>query len=172
MPQYFTKEGLDLKHREIRIQEEKVRSIGKEAGEEAGPSCDWHDNFGYEDAKRRLELESAALKRLREEVNGAIVISVHEQQERVMIGVTVRFTVDSEPKEFTIGAYGETDPPDGLISYTSPLARALLGMSVGDSKTCSIAGNDVELEVTEILPPSHRYRNLLEGMLTTGVREA
>src|SRR5947199_2849109 len=116
MTKYFTREGLDMKQRQLKAQEAKVRDIGKEAGEEAGMNCDWHDNFGYEDAKRRLEMESTTLQKMREEITGAQILTIQEQSERVAIGVTVELTVDGESKVFTIGAYGESDPNNGLIS--------------------------------------------------------
>lgn len=161
MPNYFTRKGLELRKKLIKAQEQKVKAIGKEAGEEAGISCDWHDNFGYEDAKRRLEMESVTLRKLREEVGSAQVIEVEEQSEKVYIGVTVRTHIGGEEKEYTIGAYGESDPNNGMITYISPLGRSLLGMQVGDSKIVNIGGKAVEVEVDEIFPPSYRYHRLL-----------
>ncbi len=164
MGNYFTKEGLEFKLRQIEAQEKKVRETGNEAGKEAGDSCDWHDNFGYEDAKRRLEMESTTLKKLRDEVNGAIVINIQEQNEHVMIGVTVKVLMNSEEKEFTIGAFGETDPINGLIAYNSPLARALMHMEEGDSKTATIGNKAIEIELLRILPPSYRYYQLVDQL--------
>jgi transcription elongation GreA/GreB family factor len=166
MDYYYTKKGLELKQRQIKFQEEKVKSVGREAGEEAGISCDWHDNFGYEDAKRRLEMESGVLKRLKDEAQGAILVKIEKQSQRVMIGVTVKVSVDGTEKEFTIGAYGESDPGRGLVSYSSPLGHALLNMEVGDGKNVSIGGRTVELEVLSIDPPSSKYYQLVEQLFS------
>ena len=161
MANYFTEKGLEIRNRKIKAHEEKVRAIGRETGEEAGISCDWHDNFGYEDAKRRLELESTTLKKLKEEASGVRLLTVQEQSDKVAIGVTVRLHVGSESKEYTIGAFGESDPSNGLITYNSPLGKALLGMKQGDLKTAAIGGKTAEIEIDEILPPSHRYHRLI-----------
>jgi transcription elongation GreA/GreB family factor len=161
---YYTKKGLDLKERKIKAQEAKVRAIGKEAGDEAGLNCDWHDNFGYEDAKRRLEMESALLAKLREEISGSRVIEVEEQNERIGIGVTVKFALNGDEKEITVGAFGESDPTNGLVSYTSPLGRVLLRMEAGDSKIADIAGRKTEIEILEIRPPSHLYHRLIDAL--------
>jgi transcription elongation GreA/GreB family factor len=161
MSNYFTQQGLELRYKRIKAQEEKVKSIGKEAGEAAGISCDWHDNFAYEDAKRRLEMESMALQKMREEVSGAQIISVKQQSDQVAIGVTVKLTVNGEKKEYTIGAFGESDPAKGLISYDTPLARSLLKLEVGDTKAVKIGGKLVEVEVEEIHSPSYRYHTLI-----------
>lgn len=165
MANHFTQRGLELRSRQIKVQEEKVKSIGKEAGEAAGINCDWHDNFGYEDAKRRLEMESANLQRLREELVGAQLIAVEEQQEKVAIGVTAVVSIDGQRREYTIGAYGESDPPSGLISYNTPLGRGLLKMEAGDSRRINIGGKTVTVEVEEVHPPSYRYHVLLENLL-------
>lgn len=160
MPNHFTKEGLKHLTSLAEKQEKKVRDTGAEAGEEAGISCDWHDNFGYEEAKRQLELESKRLGDLREEIRQAVIININDQTDRVQIGNTVKLYWDDEEKEITIGAYRESDPGNGLVAYNSPLARALLGMQAEDAKTVTIAGKKVEIEVEEILPPSFKYHTL------------
>lgn len=165
MANHFTRKGLELRSRQIKVQEEKVKAIGREAGEAAGINCDWHDNFGYEDAKRRLEMESANLQRLREELAGAQMLTVEEQREKIAIGVTAEVSIDGESREYTIGAYGESDPASGLISYNTPLGRGLLKMEAGDSKRINIGGKTVLVEVEEIHPPSYRYHTLLENLL-------
>ncbi|SRR6266571_4179884 len=165
MRKSFTREGLALKQRRIKSQEAKVRAIGKEVGAEAGISHDWHDNAGYEDAQRRLELESRILKGLTEEVAGAHVIDVAEQSAKVMIGNTVKLRLGDEPKEVTIGAYGESEPNKSLIAYTSPLAQALLGLSEGDQKTSTIGGRSVPIEIEAIYPPSYRYHQVIAELL-------
>jgi transcription elongation factor GreA len=162
---HYTKQGLELKQRQIKAQEVKVRAIGREAGDEAGLNCDWHDNFGYEDAKRRLEMESALLRKLREDTDGAQVITVEEQSERVGIGTTAKILFNGEDREITLGGFGESDAAIGLLSYTSPLGRVLLNMREGDSKTANIVGKPTEIEVVDIRPPSYRYNGLIAKLL-------
>jgi transcription elongation factor GreA len=165
MKKHYTRQGLEIRHRQIAAQEAKVKALGKLAGEEAGMNCDWHDNFGYEDAKRRLELESTILGQLREELADAEIIEIQEQAERVRIGVTARASLNGEQKEATIGAFGESDPEKGLIAYHSPLGRSLLGMEVGDSRLAMIGGKNIVIELLAIFPPSHRYHNLINGLI-------
>lgn len=164
----FTQEGLELHKRKVALLEEKVREAGKEAGEQAGDNCDWHDNFGYEEAKRSLELESQRLRSLRAEVHDRIMVEIQDQTETVQIGTTVVVAVaeeDGMQKEYTIGAFGESLPAEGFISYTSPLARGLIGMKSGDSKALQIAGKVLEIEVIEVKPPSYKYRALMAKMM-------
>jgi transcription elongation GreA/GreB family factor len=164
MTNYFTQKGFEVRLRQIKAQEQRVRDIGKEAGDAAGASCDWHDNFGYEDAKRRLEMECSNLQRLRDEISTAQLITVKEQSERISIGVTVEVSIDSKTKEFTIGACGESDPDTGLISYKTPLAKHLLKMELGDSKRINIGGKFLLIEIGAVHPPSYRYDALIENL--------
>jgi len=164
MRNLFTQKGLNLRLRQIKAQEQKVKAIGQEAGDAAGANCDWHDNFAYEDAKRRLEMESAHLQRLRDEISVAQLITVEEQSERISIGVTVEVSIDNKMKEFTIGAYGESDPDIGLISYNTPLAKNLLKMELGDSERINIGGKFLLIEVEAVHPPSYRYDALIENL--------
>ncbi len=163
MPYYFTKEGLDSKKQQINKQEEKVRSAQKEAADAAGVSYDWHDNFGYEEAQRQIEQETNALMILKRELKEAKEINVEEQQQEVLIGTTVVFSLGNEEKEFTIGAYGETDPRLGLISYTSPLAAPLIKTGVGDQKIIDVGGKKVAVEIKKIFPPSYKYTELIKS---------
>jgi len=157
MQTYFSKKGLESKKAQIRDQEDKIKALQKEAADAAGVSHDWHDNFGYEEATRQVEMETAFLAKLRDEIKNGKVVEPEEQNQKVAIGTTVKFTMGDEEKEFTIGAYGETDPGNGLISYTSPLADNLLEMRAGDSKSISLGGKSVVIKIKGIYPPSYRY---------------
>ncbi len=161
---YFSKTGLELKKAQIKISEDKVRAFQKEAADAAGVSYDWHDNFGCEEATRQAEAESASLAKLKEEIGNAKIIEPEEQNQKVLIGTTVKLSMGGKEIEFTIGAYGETDPANGLISYTSPLASGLLDMQVGDSKTITIGNKNPTIVIREIFPPSYRYYKIIEQL--------
>ena len=50
---------------------------------------------------------------------------------------------DGRRQTFRIVGEDEADPADGSVSYVSPLARALLGKTIGD--TAIVAGGEVEI---------------------------
>jgi transcription elongation GreA/GreB family factor len=160
----YTKEGLEAKKRDIKLQEDKVEKLGKEVGEEAGTNCDWHDNFGYEEAKRKLDIENESLQNLKNEVENAKIIDIKEQNILVEIGVTVNVLVDDVKKEFTIGAYNESNPKLGLVSYLSPLSQALINMKVGEEKNVNLAGKMVNVKILKIDAPSIKYVNLISKL--------
>jgi len=64
--------------------------------------------------------------------------------DQAQFGRTVAFErEDGRRQSFRIVGEDEADPAQGSVSYVSPLARALLGKSVGD--TVRLNGADVEI---------------------------
>jgi len=62
------------------------------------------------------------------------------------VGFGTRVTIEREDgrrQVFAIVGEDEADPPQGLIAYVSPLARALMGKGVGD--TADVPGGEVEI---------------------------
>jgi transcription elongation factor GreA len=169
MKNAFTKEGLDFYRKKIAAQQAKTSNTGKEAGKEAGDNCDWHDNFGYEDAKRRLEIESRRLQELVGDVAECQIIDIEEQDARVAIGTTIKIYFDNTDteKEYTIGAFGESDSSMNLISYKSPLAQGIMNMKKGETKEIRIGTSDVEIEIIDIKPPTYRYRKLITELFAS-----
>jgi len=164
MQRYFTRKGYDLYKRRVEQQKSKVDSSSKSAGEAAGSSYDWHDNFGYEEARRQAEMEARRLEEMVVAINAARVFDPPEQAAAVRIGNTVRFRELSSDieREVTVGGFAEVDPDLRLVSYESPLAACLLGKSKGDTVDFARPDGDVGIVITEILPPSKRYFEVLE----------
>lgn len=160
----FTREGLAYQRHVIEGLQVRVKKTGREAGEAAGDGCDWHDNFGYEDATRQLEMASTRLRELETQVAGASVIVVIEQAVRVRIGNTIDFATTGGNSQITIGAWGESRPERGLVSYESPIASALIGREVGDVIMASLGDKQTEIEITDIHPPSYLYRSLIKEL--------
>jgi len=64
----------------------------------------------------------------------ARVVPPPSEADAVRFGVTVtlRFADDGSEGRFTIVGEDEADPARGLVSFVSPLAKALLGKALGD----------------------------------------
>jgi transcription elongation GreA/GreB family factor len=63
-----------------------------------------------------------------------------------MVGFATRMTIEREDgrkQVFTIVGEDEADPAKGLIAYTSPMARALMGKGVGEF--AEVPGGEVEI---------------------------
>lgn len=167
MPLYFTELGVKAFREKEDDLAAKVRSSGAEVGEAAGMNCDWHDNAGFDEAKRTLEFNSQRLGEIRAALGQAIIVTISEQTDAVRIGSTVQVTMtdaagNEENKEFTIGAYAETDVKLGLIAYDSPMAGILLTHSEGTTlEEVRIGSKIVDISIDKILPPSAKYLGLI-----------
>jgi transcription elongation GreA/GreB family factor len=68
--------------------------------------------------------------------------------ENVGFGTRVTFMRNDHRKQvFAIVGEDESDPPNGYIAYTSPMARALIGKSEGD--VVDIPGGEAEILLLE-----------------------
>ena len=68
--------------------------------------------------------------------------------EVVEIGATVTFRLNGKSKTLTIVGDDEADPTTGSVSFSSPLARALMGAEVGD--LLDFADREDAIEVLKI----------------------
>ncbi|ALN90405.1 GreA/GreB family elongation factor [Lysobacter gummosus] len=116
-----------------------------------------------DDAARRVgaldadaRLERAHIERemrwLQARILGAITIAPERQPaDRVAFGARVEL-VDDDGHEYRYRVVGEdeADPEHGLISWVSPLARALHGARVGDSALWKRPAGDLNVEVLAI----------------------
>lgn len=64
------------------------------------------------------------------------------------IGSRVTFTLRDKQQTMTITGHDEADPAHGKIAFSSPLARALLGLSAGDF--ADFAGKEEAIEINEV----------------------
>lgn len=84
------------------------------------------------------------LRYLRERVRTAQLMAPPTSTETVAFGSAVTFARDSGPEQtYRIVGEDEADPKAGSISYVSPVARGLLGKSVGD--VVSLGGHELEV---------------------------
>lgn len=67
---------------------------------------------------------------------------------RVAFGCTVDYALNGKPNTLTLVGDDEADASQGLISFTAPLARAMLDAEVGE--TVDFAGKAEALEVRDI----------------------
>ena len=106
------------------------------------------DDLAKRPALTRLSRE---LRYLEARIAAAILVETKQSPSAVAFGC--RVTVADEAgaaQTFRIVGEDEADPEQGLISWVSPLARALDGAEIGDLVTWSKPNGAVELEVVAI----------------------
>jgi transcription elongation GreA/GreB family factor len=79
-----------------------------------------------------------------ERIRTAQVVAQPESIDVVAFGSTITFERDDgRVQTYRIVGEDEADPRAGTIAFSSPIARALIGKSVGDE--ASVAGGEVEI---------------------------
>ena len=103
---------------------------------EAREHGDLKENAEYHAAKEQQGFIEGRIKELEGKLSHVQVIDVTEIDAggKVIFGATVKLLDDDTEKEITYRIVGqdEANINTGLISYTSPIARALIGKSEGD----------------------------------------
>lgn len=104
------------------------------------------------DARQRLAILRRDIRYLERRLASAIPVDLAAQPSgRVAFGASVT-VIDDDDREQTFRIVGEdeADPERGRIAPSSPLARALMGASEGDSVTWPKPVGAVDLEITAI----------------------
>lgn len=121
--------------------------------EEARGHGDLSENADYDAAKERQGFIEGRIRELETKLALANVIDPTKLSgDRVVFGatVTVADTESGEEQTYTIVGEDEADIKAGLISITAPVARALIGRSVGDAVRVKAPKGQRELEVVKI----------------------
>jgi transcription elongation factor GreB len=135
-------------------QEERPRVV--EVVSWAASLGDRSENADYQYGKRRLREIDRRLRFLRRRLDRAQVVDPARpaRRDRVFFGATVTYArEDGAEATVTVVGLDEADAGRGMISYAAPVARALLGASVGDSVRLRTPGGAEELEVLAIRYP-------------------
>jgi transcription elongation factor GreB len=135
-------------------QEERPRVV--EVVSWAASLGDRSENADYQYGKRRLREIDRRLRFLRKRLDRAQVVDPARpaRRDRVFFGATVTYArEDDSEATVTVVGLDEADAGQGRISYAAPVARALLGASVGDLVKLRTPGGPEELEVLSIRYP-------------------
>jgi transcription elongation factor GreA len=120
---------------------------------EARAHGDLSENAEYHAAKEQQSLNEGRIKELETLLALADVIDVTKLSgTTVKFGATVRIVdEDTEAeKAYTIVGDAEANASAGRISISSPIARALIGKSVGDSIEVAAPGGARNYEILEV----------------------
>ena len=132
----MTRRGFDALNEEIRWRQQEERPRIIEAIAEARAHGDLSENAEYHAAKESQSHNEGRISELEGLIGRADVIDVATMTgETVRFGATVTLTDDDTGEEVSYQIVGdqEADPKEGRISISSPISRALIGKSVGDS---------------------------------------
>lgn len=102
-------------------------------------------------AKLERAMIARELRWLQARIGAAIVVAPVARRDRVGFGATVDVVDDNGGEHrYRIVGEDEADPERGLVSWISPLARALDGARVGDSVVWKRPAGDLSVDVVAI----------------------
>ncbi|ACX96391.1 transcription elongation factor GreA [Halothiobacillus neapolitanus] len=121
---------------------------------EARDLGDLKENAEYHAAREEQGFVEGRIKEIEAKLSHANIIDVSRlpPSDKVIFGATVRvLDVDSD-EEITYKIVGddEADIKSNMISVHSPIARALVGKSLGDEVTVDAPGGKRVFEITEV----------------------
>ena len=149
----LTARGAELLREELKRLKSVDRPRVVRAIAEARAHGDLRENAEYHAAKEQQGFIEGRIREIEGKLSHAQVIDLSkiDARGRVVFGATVLLLDSGSEAEITYQIVGddEADIRDGRISYTSPIARALIGKQEGD-------------EVTVNTPTGERYYEILE----------
>tara|TARA_B100000676_G_C17679069_1_gene630367 strand:- start:111 stop:572 length:462 start_codon:yes stop_codon:yes gene_type:complete len=122
---------------------------------EAREHGDLKENAEYHAAKEQQGFIEGRIKEIEGKLSHIQIIDVTtiDARGKVVFGATVQLLDMQADQEMTYKIVGEdeADIGAGLISFTSPIARALIGKGEGDEATFSAPGGDKEYAILKVL---------------------
>ena len=144
----FLRLEAELKHLKTNERPAVIRAIA-----EARDHGDLSENAEYHSARERQSFIEGRVAELEDKIARAEVIDVSKLSgEQVTFGATVTIADEDTDEELTYQIVGqdEADIKEGRLSIGAPLARALIGKSVGDSAEVTTPGGAKSYEIVSV----------------------
>ena len=150
----LTAQGADALREELRRLKSEDRPRVVEAIATARAHGDLKENAEYHAAKDQQGLMEARIRDIEAKLSNAQIIDVTtlNPDGRVVFGSTVHLVdLDSDAEsKYRIVGDDEADIKSGLLSISSPIARALIGKFEGDEVEVTTPSGKKSYEITEV----------------------
>jgi transcription elongation factor GreA len=154
MATYVTKEGLDKMKTELEQLETIERPKITQQIAEARDKGDLSENAEYDAAKEAQGMLEMKIAKLKDAIATSKIIDESQlDTSKVAILTTVRLLnkTTKQEQKFTLVPDNESDLKTGRISVNTPIAKGLLGKTVGEHADVVLPnGNKLSFEVLEI----------------------
>lgn len=149
-----TVRGHELMTEELKRLKSKDRPTVINAISEARAHGDLKENAEYHAAKEQQGFIEGRIKELEGKLSNVQIIDVTaiDAKGKIVFGSTVELLEEETGKEtvYKIVGEDEADIKQGLLSFTSPIARALIGKNEGDVVNFQAPGGEKQFEVIEV----------------------
>ena len=150
---YYTKEGLQKLRDELdyltRVERRKI----SEAIAEARDKGDLSENAEYDAAKDAQGLLELKISKLQNIIGNARIIDESKMDSSkvlILSKVKIKNLKNGATMTYTLVPEKEADLKKGMLSVNSPIAKGLLGKTVGDKVMISVPAGNIEFEIVEI----------------------
>ena len=149
----MTKAGFEQLKEELRWRQQDERPRIIEAIAEARAHGDLSENAEYHAAKEAQSLNEGRINEVEDYIARSNVIDISKLSgDKIVFGATVTL-IDEETEEervYQIVGDQEADVKKGRISISSPIARALIGKSIGDTIEVNAPGGARSYEIINL----------------------
>jgi transcription elongation factor GreA len=149
----ITHNGFSALEDELRQRQQVERPRIIQAISEARALGDLSENAEYHAAKEAQSMNEGRILELESLISRAEIIDIAKLSgDRVKFGATVKLVDEDtdETKTYQIVGEPEADVRSGRVSVTSPIARALMGKTVGDTVEVTTPGGGKSYEVVDV----------------------
>jgi transcription elongation factor GreA len=142
----------------LRIELEKLKKEDRptviQAIAEAREHGDLKENAEYHAAREQQGFIEGRIQDIESKLSLCQVIDISQipEGDRVIFGstVTIHNTETDDEVTYKIVGDDEADVKSGMISYQSPIARALISKEIGDVVNVHTPGGEVEYEIDDV----------------------
>ena len=148
---YLTEDGLNEMKKELEFLKLEKRPEVIAALKDARALGDLSENAEYDAARTEQAQVEGRIVELERMIENAVVIK-DVKTDKVSIGtkVTLKYIDDDETEVYTIVGSKEADPFENKISNESPIANAIMGLSVGTVVTVDSPNGKYDVEIVAI----------------------
>ena len=148
---YLTASGLDEIKKELEYLKMVKRPEVITALKEARALGDLSENAEYDAARAEQAQVEAKIQELETMIENVVLITeVNNDEVSIGNSVKLKYVDDDEIEEYTIVGSKEADPFNNKISNESPIAKAILGLKVGDVVAVESPNGEYKVEIVEI----------------------
>jgi transcription elongation factor GreA len=146
---HLTKQGVaELKNELAELQ--GLRSEIADRIKTAREFGDLGENMEYTAAMQDKERNENRISEIEHILKNVQVITATKGDNKVVLGSNVKLTSDGKSKQFQVVGTVEADPLSGKISDESPIGKALMGKSLGDTVEIKTPAETATYTIAEI----------------------
>ena len=152
---YLTEDGLKRLKEELNHLKTVERPKASQAIADARDKGDLSENAEYDAAKEAQGLLELKISKMEELIQNSRVIDeskIDYSKVQIMTKVKIRNTKNKAEMQYSIVSESEADLKKGKIAVNTPIAKGLLGKTVGEKTIVQAPAGNMEFEILEISP--------------------